>query len=96
MAPPGRRLSRPPPPPCVRGALPVPEPLPDLHSAHSRVLQFADKLFTALAYLEAAGGLPRLASELKPAAVDRTAQAMKSTRQAIDDQLAALKAIKRR
>lgn len=74
----------------------MPEPPPDPHSAHSRVLQFADKLFVALADLEAAGGMSRLASELKPAAVDRTAQALKSTRQAIDDQLAALKASRRR
>jgi hypothetical protein len=74
----------------------MPELPPDLNTAHSRVLQYADKLFAALADLEAAGGMKGLASGLKPAAVERTAQALKSTRQAIDDQLAAFKAAKRR
>lgn len=74
----------------------MPELPPDLNTAHSRVLQYADKLFAALADLEAAGGMKALAAVLKPAAAERTAQAMRSTRQALDDQLAGFKAAKRR
>ncbi len=72
----------------------MPEPTPDLHSAHSRTLQFADKLFAALEDLQAAGGLARLAAE-NPRSAERAAQVLKSARQMIDDQLADYKASRR-
>ncbi len=73
----------------------MPEPPPDLHSAHSRALQFADKLFAALEDLQAAGGLARLAGE-NPKSAERAAQVLKSARQAIDEELASYKASRRK
>ena len=52
--------------------MPEPGP-PDLNAVHSRVLQHADKLFEALADLEAAGGLGKLAASMSPKSMDRTA-----------------------
>ncbi len=70
------------------------EPTPDLQSIHSRVLQHADKLFAALVDLEAAGGMGKLAAGLKPKSTTALADVLKSTKTAIEEQLAELKKAK--
>lgn len=71
------------------------EPAPNLQAIHSRLLGHADKLFEALADLEAAGGLARLAAGMRPSTMEKTANVLKSTRQAIDEQLAGWKAARK-
>jgi hypothetical protein len=71
------------------------EPTPDPQAAYSRIVNAADKLFTAVADLEAAGGMARLAAGWTPKARDRAAVVLKSSRDALDGQLATLKALNR-
>ncbi len=73
----------------------MPEPPPDLQAAHTRVVQFADKLFAALEDLRAAGGLARLAAGNSKAA-ERAAQVLKSARGMIDGELAGDQAARRK
>lgn len=68
-------------------------PSPDLHSAQTRALQFADKLFAALEDLQAAGGLDAFARQ-DPKAADKVAEALISCRKMTDDELAWYRAVR--
>lgn len=61
---------------------------PDIQAAQSRATQFADKLFEALEDLRDAGGM----AALNPRSARNLAASLRSSRQAIDEALAGLKA----
>jgi hypothetical protein len=69
----------------------MPAPTPEQHQAFARILTHADRLFEALEDLAAAGGRRGLSGRLKPASIAKAAAALRSVRQAIDEQLAGLK-----
>ena len=72
---------------------------PDLKArpegAYSRALTAADRLFEALEDLAAAGGLGQVSGMGKAKARDRTRAVFASARDALNAQLAALKAMER-
>lgn len=65
----------------------MPDPTPEQQQAFARVIQYADKLFSALADLEAAGGLRGLAGRIKPGSIDKAAASLKGVGRAIDEQI---------
>jgi hypothetical protein len=69
----------------------MPAPTPEQNQAFARILTHADRLFEALEDLAAAGGLRGLSGRIKPASIAKAAAALRSVRQAIDEQLAGLK-----
>src|SRR5512135_1765386 len=83
------------PPPAPRAFReetdPMPAPTPEQHQAFARILTHANRLFEALEDLAAAGGLRGLSGRIKPASIAKAAAALRSVRQAIDEQLAGVK-----
>jgi hypothetical protein len=73
-----------------------PKPAVDANAAYSRLLNAADRLFLAVEELEHHGGIAAVAAGWTPAKLDKTAAVLKSARAALDGQVAALKALRRR
>jgi hypothetical protein len=72
----------------------MPAPTPEQNQAFARIITHADRLFEALEDLAAAGGLRGLSGRIKPASIAKAAAALRSVRQAIDEQLAGLKEVR--
>ncbi len=73
-------------------------PPPRASAAWQRAAGHLDKLFAALDALDEAGGIARASAEggWTPKALDRAASSLLAAREAIDDQLARVEAIRRR
>jgi hypothetical protein len=84
-------------PETAQAEAPTPASAPDPTVAWSKVQGYLDKLFDALEELEEGGGVVEAARRggWKPAKLDKAAGSLNATREAIQGELARLKAARR-
>src|SRR4051794_11227128 len=81
--------------PARNSPMSEPKPAPDAAAAWSRLVTAADRVFLASEELDQHGGIGAVAGGWTPARIEKAAASLQSARDALDGQIAALKALKK-